>query len=410
MQGLAILGATGSVGRSTLDVARRHADKLRVVALAARRDVAGVLAQCREFRPALAAMLEPAAATELARALEVDGLRCEVLAGPAGLAAVAAHPDAQQVMSAIVGAAGLEPTLAAIAAGRRVLIANKEPLVMAAPLVLDQARRSGATLVPIDSEHNAIFQCLSCLPAVRADAAGGVKGIAQPAVARLILTGSGGPFRETPLDELVAVTPEQAVRHPNWVMGPKISVDSATMMNKGLELIEATALFGVPPERIDVVLHPESVIHSLVEFVDGSTLAQLGQPDMRVPIAHALAWPERWESGVGGLDLPHLAALRFAAPDARRYPCIGLARAALAQGGALPNVLNAANEIAVDAFLARRLAFTRIATVIEATLEAAASAHLPAGASLDDVLAVDAWARDAARAALPDSAPRAAHA
>jgi 1-deoxy-D-xylulose-5-phosphate reductoisomerase len=294
-------------------------------------------------------------------------------------------------MSSIVGAAGLVPTLAAVRAGRRVLVANKEPLVMAGRLLLSEAQRSGATLIPIDSEHNAIFQCLP---------QGFRCGTADPGVRRLVLTASGGPFRDTPLAELERVTPAQAVRHPNWVMGPKISVDSATMMNKGLELIEAHRLFGVPEAMIDVVLHPESVIHSLVEYADGSTLAQLGQPDMRVPIAHALAYPERWESGVAGLKLAELGRLNFEAVDLRRFPCLALARDALRAGGILPNVLNAANEVAVEAFLAERLAFTRIAEVIERTLAAAGAARLPGDESLDAVLEVDGWARAAARGQL----------
>jgi 1-deoxy-D-xylulose-5-phosphate reductoisomerase len=278
-----------------------------------------------------------------------------------------------------------------VRAGRRVLVANKEPLVMAGRLLLAEAQRSGATLIPIDSEHNAIFQCLP---------QGFRCGTADPGVRRLVLTASGGPFRDTPLAELERVTPAQAVRHPNWVMGPKISVDSATMMNKGLELIEAHRLFGVPEAMIDVVLHPESVIHSLVEYADGSTLAQLGQPDMRVPIAHALAYPERWESGVAGLKLAELGRLNFEAVDLRRFPCLALARDALRAGGILPNVLNAANEVAVEAFLAERLAFTRIAEVIERTLAAAGAARLPGDESLDAVLEVDGWARAAARGQL----------
>lgn len=263
---------------------------------------------------------------------------------------------------------------------------------MAGRLLLAESRRSGATLIPIDSEHNAIFQCLP----------GGYRcGVADPGVQRLVLTASGGPFRDTPLAELPAVTPAQAVRHPNWVMGPKISVDCATMMNKGLELIEAHRLFGVPEDHIDVVLHPESVIHSLVEYRDGSMLAQLGQPDMRVPIAHALAYPERWESGVGSLDLAALGSFRFSVPDERRFPCLRLARRALAQGGNAPNILNAANEVAVEAFLGGHLPFTGIAGLIEDTLNAAASAGLPEPGGLQDILAVDDWTREAARTRLP---------
>jgi len=381
---LAILGATGSVGRSTLDVVRRHPARIEVRALTAQRDAAGLLELCREFRPALAFLGDERAARELQDALSRDGLDTRVRSGPAALAEIAADPAADLVMSSIVGAAGLMPTLAAVRAGKRVLIANKEPLVMAGRLLLAEAQRSGATLIPIDSEHNAIFQCLP----------GGYRcGQADPGVQRLVLTASGGPFRETPLAELAAVTPAQAVRHPNWVMGPKISVDSATMMNKGLELIEAHRLFGLPEERIDVVLHPESVIHSLVEYRDGSMLAQLGQPDMRVPIAHALAHPERWESGVPGLRLAELGRLQFQAVDLRRFPCLALARDALRGGGIFPNVLNAANEIAVEAFLGERLPFTRIAGLIGQTLEAAAGATLPGDESLDAVLEIDAWAR-----------------
>ena len=386
---LAVLGATGTVGRNTLDVAARHPGRLRVHALAAHRDAAGLLALCQQYRPAVAVLADGAAARELRERSRAAGLPVEVREGEAALAEVAA--DAEVVMSSIVGAAGLVPTLAAVRAGRRVLIANKEPLVMAGRLLLAEAQRSGATLIPIDSEHNAIFQCLP---------QGFRCGTADPGVRRLVLTASGGPFRDTPLAELERVTPAQAVRHPNWVMGPKISVDSATMMNKGLELIEAHRLFGVPEAMIEVVLHPESVIHSLVEYADGSTLAQLGQPDMRVPIAHALAWPERWESGVAGLKLAELGRLNFEAVDLRRFPCLALARDALRAGGILPNVLNAANEVAVEAFLAERLAFPRIAEVIERTLAAAGAARLPGDESLDAVLEVDGWARAAARGQL----------
>jgi len=386
-QRLAVLGATGSVGRSTLDVARRHPARIEVRALTARRDAAGLLALCREFRPALAALGEERAAREVQDALAGEGIATQVRAGAEALATIAADPEVDQVMSSIVGAAGLMPTLAAVQAGKRVLIANKEPVVMAGRLLLAESRRSGATLIPIDSEHNAIFQCLP---------RGYRCGAADPGVQRLVLTASGGPFRETPLAELAAATPAQAVRHPNWVMGPKISVDSATMMNKGLELIEAHRLFGLPEERIDVVLHPESVIHSLVEYRDGSMLAQLGQPDMRVPIAHALAYPERWESGVAGLHLAEIGRLNFQPVDLRRFPCLALARDALRRGGIFPNVLNAANEVAVEAFLGERVAFTRIAELIERTLEAAAGARLPGDESLEAVLDVDAWARRAA--------------
>jgi 1-deoxy-D-xylulose-5-phosphate reductoisomerase len=386
---LAVLGATGSVGRNTLDVAARHPQRLRIHALTAHRDGAALFALCQAHRPAVAVLVDEGAAGELRERIAAAGLAVEVRSGERALAEAAA--DAEVVMSSIVGAAGLVPTLAAVRAGRRVLVANKEPLVMAGRLLLAEAQRSGATLIPIDSEHNAIFQCLP---------QGFRCGTADPGVRRLVLTASGGPFRDTPLAELERVTPAQAVRHPNWVMGPKISVDSATMMNKGLELIEAHRLFGVPEAMIEVVLHPESVIHSLVEYADGSTLAQLGQPDMRVPIAHALAYPERWESGVAGLKLAELGRLNFEAVDLRRFPCLALARDALRAGGILPNVLNAANEVAVEAFLAGRLAFTRIAGVIERTLAAAGAARLPGDESLDAVLEVDGWARAAARGQL----------
>jgi 1-deoxy-D-xylulose-5-phosphate reductoisomerase len=394
-QRLVVLGATGTVGRNTLDVARRHRARLEVLALSAERNAEGLAELCRDCAPRYAVMGTEAGAARLRELLAPLGLPTEVRHGAEALAQIAAHPDADQVMAAIVGAAGLLPVLAAIDAGKRVLIANKEPLVMAGRLLMQRAQAAGATLIPIDSEHNAIFQCLSA-------GRGSIRG--GQGVRRIILTASGGPFRDTPLTDLPHVTPAQAVRHPNWVMGPKISVDCATMMNKGLELIEAHHLFGLPDERIDVVLHPESVIHSMVEFTDGSTLAQLGQPDMRVPIAHALAWPERWESGVEGLDFAAIAKLQFAPLEPARYPCLALARAALRAGGVAANVLNAANEVAVQAFLDGALPFTRIAPLIEDTLAAAVGAGLPAGESLDDILAVEQWARARAASALPRAA------
>ncbi|HSW13852.1 MAG TPA: 1-deoxy-D-xylulose-5-phosphate reductoisomerase [Solimonas sp.] len=389
MQTLVVLGATGTIGRNTLDVAARHPDKLRVLALTANRDVDGMLELCRSHRPRFAAMQERAAAASLRQRCRDEGLACEVLEGVDALCQLAAHAEADQVMSAIVGAAGLLPTLAAVRAGKRVLVANKEPLVMAGPLLMAEAQQHAATIIPIDSEHNAIFQCLPA-PARCGEVPKGVR--------RLILTASGGPFRETPLEQLAGVTPQQAVRHPNWVMGQKISVDSATMMNKGLELIEAAVLYALPPSSLEVVIHPESAIHSIVEYVDGSMLAQLGQPDMRVPIAHALAWPQRWESGVGGLDLAALGRFRFETPDERRFPCLRLARAALAAGGMLPNALNAANEVAVEAFLQQQLAYTGIPAVIEQVMDAAAGRG-PDG-DLEAILATDAWARDQARKAV----------
>lgn len=382
MQNLVVLGATGTIGRNTLDVAKRHADKLRVLALTANTDVAGLLELCREHRPEHAVMRDAAAAQKLRDALRAENLAVEVSAGDAALAQIAAHPKADQIMSAIVGAAGLLPTLAAVRVGKRVLVANKEPLVMAGEVLMAEAAAHKAHIIPIDSEHNAIFQCLP---------ANYRCGDQPKGVRKLVLTASGGPFRETPLPELERVTPQQAVRHPNWVMGPKISVDSATMMNKGLELIEAAVLYRLPSEQLDVVIHPESAIHSLVEYVDGSMLAQIGQPDMRVPIAHALAWPERWESGVGGLDLPALARMRFEVADTRRFPCLRIAREALMAGGNAPNLLNAANEVAVEAFLKAQLPYTGIARMIESCLAAAA---LPMAKTLEEILTVDAWARD----------------
>jgi 1-deoxy-D-xylulose-5-phosphate reductoisomerase len=381
MRRLAILGATGSVGRSTLDVAARHPDRIEVVALVAHRDVAGMLELVRRFHPRVVAIADATAAREL-RAQDPG---CEVLAGADAIAAIAADGGSDTVMSAIVGAVGLAPTLAAIRAGKRVLIANKEPLVMAGALMMREARDHAATVIPIDSEHNAIFQCLP----------GDYRcGGAPRGVRRLVLTASGGPFRLTPAAALARVTPAEAVRHPKWNMGPKISVDSASLMNKGLELIEAAALYALPSDRIDVLVHPESVVHSLVEYVDGSTLAQLGQPDMRVPIAHALAWPERWESGVQGLDLVQLGRLCFEPPDLARFPCLRLARQALEAGGNLPNVLNAANEIAVEAFLQGRIGFMGIAQMVEnACTAAVGAAELGPASGIDAVLRTDAWTR-----------------
>lgn len=387
MRQLVVLGATGSVGRSTLDVAARHADKLRVLALAAGRDADGLFTLCRQFRPRFAALVDPAAAADLRRRCADERLPTEVLEGAPALCELARLAQADLVMAAIAGSPGLLPACAAVAAGKTVLIANKEPLVMAGRLLMDAAARAGATVLPIDSEHNAIFQCLP----------GGYRcGAPLPEVQRLILTASGGPFRDLPLDRFGAITPEQAVRHPNWTMGRKISVDSATMMNKGLELVEAQVLYGLPSQRLEVVIHPQSAVHSLVEYVDGSLLAQLASPDMRVPIAHALAWPARWESGAQRLDLVALARMDFAIPDPQRFPCLGLARQALEAGGGMPAVLNAANEIAVEHFLLGQLPFTAIAPMIEHTLTACAGA--PAHDMLEGILELDARARREARA------------
>ena len=389
MKGISILGSTGSIGLSTLDVVRRHPDRFRVVGLAADRNDARLLEQCLEFRPDIAALASPEAAARLAREVSRQGLPTRVEAGPEGLASVAAAPEASQVMAAIVGAAGLVPTLAAAGAGKRVLLANKESLVCAGRLLMDAVSASGAELVPIDSEHNAIFQCLP---------QPGPVGHCPPGVRRILLTASGGPFRSRPAAELQHVTPEQAVAHPNWTMGRKISVDSATLMNKGLELIEACWLFGVAPEKVEIVVHPQSVIHSMVEYVDGSVLAQLGNPDMRTPIAHALGWPDRIESGVESLDLVAVGQLAFERPDTDRFPCLRLAREAAEAGGTAPAVLNAANEVAVAAFLDGRLNFTGIAEVIDSVLQRHEVRQVT---SLASVLAADAWARSAAGDASP---------
>ncbi len=360
MKGLCILGATGSIGISTLDVVSRHPDLYRVVALTANRDAERLAAQCRRYRPALAVLAEAGAAERLRELLaDMDGAP-EILAGSSALELVAALPQVDIVMAAIVGAAGLLPTLAAARAGKRLLLANKEALVVAGEILMSAAAASGALLLPIDSEHNAIFQCMP--PGYE----GGLDGVG---VERILLTASGGPFRHLPLTALDRVTPDQACAHPNWRMGRKISVDSATMMNKGLELIEACWLFGTQPERIQIVIHPQSVIHSLVQYVDGSVLAQLGNPDMRTPIAHALAWPRRHSSGVSPLDLFAVGRLDFEPPGFDRFPCLHLAIQAAATGGTAPTILNAANEVAVAAFLTGRIGFTAIASLVAKTLD-----------------------------------------
>ena len=381
---LTILGATGSIGVSTLDVVARHPDRFEVVALTGHSQVDVLAAQCRQFRPAYAVMGSATDAQRLALLIKDAGLSTEVLHGADALVQVASLPDVDAVMAAIVGAAGLPPTLAAARAGKRVLLANKEALVMAGAVFMAEVRRAGALLLPIDSEHNAVFQSL---PHNHAN------DMARGGVRRILLTASGGPFRTTPLDVLTRVTPEQAVAHPNWSMGRKISVDSATMMNKGLEVIEAHWLFGAPRERIVVVVHPQSVIHSLVEYVDGSVLAQLGHPDMRTPIAQALAYPERIDAGVGMLDLFAVGQLNFERPDRARFPCIDLAYRALRAEGNAAAVLNAANEVAVTAFLDRRLSFLGIAEIIAATLDAVPQAAVP---DLADVLEADRQGRAAA--------------
>jgi 1-deoxy-D-xylulose-5-phosphate reductoisomerase len=385
-RGVVVLGATGSIGVNTLDVLARHPQRYRIVVLTANMQGERLFEQCLRFRPALAVMQDEAGAGALRARLKAQGLATEVLSGAAGLEQAARHAEAEIVVAGIVGAAGLQPTLAAVRAGRRVLFANKEPLVMCGHLFIDAARASGAELMPVDSEHNAIFQCLPH---------GFRAGDTPQGVRKLWLTCSGGPFRHTPAEQLAVVTPEQACAHPNWVMGKKISVDSATLMNKGLELIEACWLFGLPPERIEIVIHPQSVIHSMVDYEDGSVLAQLGNPDMRTPIANALAWPERIDSGVKSLDLFEVARLDFAPPDTQRFPCLGLAQQAARAGGTAPAILNAANEVAVEAFLQRRIGFPDIARTIEATL-AAVTTHNDT--ELDAILTDDRAARAAALA------------
>jgi 1-deoxy-D-xylulose-5-phosphate reductoisomerase len=393
-QGVTVLGATGSIGINTLDVLARHPDRFQVVALTAHTSEERLLEQCLQFRPQYAVVSDAGAGAALQQGARAHGLATEILIGPAGLEQVAALPAIRIVVAGIVGAAGLLPALAAVRAGKRVLFANKEPLVMCGRLFIETARASGAELMPVDSEHNAIFQCLP--PDFRT-------GVPQERVRRILLTCSGGPFRATPAELLPTVTPEQAVAHPNWVMGRKISVDSATLMNKGLELIEACRLFGVKPDKVEIVIHPQSVIHSMVEYTDGSVLAQLGHPDMRTPIAHALAWPERIDSGVGSLDFGRLARLDFAPPDTSRFPSLRLATEAAWTGGTSPAVLNAANEIAVQAFLDREIGFTDIPRVIEHALAAVPSRPDDA---LADILEDDAAARGYARAWIERRHPR----
>jgi len=385
MQRITILGSTGSIGTSTLDVVARHPDRFQVVALTANRQADLLFRQCQQFKPGYAVMLDEDAAAQLRQRVRAAGLSTEILTGVAALEQVAVLPEVDAVMAAIVGAAGLQPTLAAARAGKKILLANKEILVMAGNVFMDAVRASGSMLLPIDSEHNAIFQVLPH----------GYDGdLAGNGVRRILLTASGGPFRNTPLDELQNVTPEQACAHPNWVMGRKISVDSASMMNKGLEVIEAHWLFNASADDIQVVIHPQSVIHSLVEYVDGSVLAQLGNPDMRTPIAYGLAYPERIDAGVAPLDLFKVATLDFAAPDLERFPCLALAYQALRAAGTAPAALNAANEVAVAAFLDKQISFLAIPRIIEAVLDA-----LPVSTvgCMDDVLGADADARHAAQ-------------
>ena len=383
-QWLTILGSTGSIGCSTLDVVRRHPDRYRVYALTAARRAEDMLAQIAEFSPRFAVMTDAEAAESVRAGLPFNATT-QVLAGADALIDVASAAEVNQVMAAIVGAAGLLPTLAAAEAGKRGLLANKESLVMAGPLFMEAIRRGGAELLPIDSEHNAIFQSMP------ADYAG---DLSEKGIRKILLTASGGPFRGRTSEALKDVTPSQAVAHPNWSMGAKISVDSATLMNKGLELIEACFLFNCQADDVQVVVHPESVIHSMVQYCDGSVLAQLGQPDMRTPIAYGMAWPERIEAGVASLDLFEIARLNFEAADEETFPCLGLAKQAFAAGGTMPAVLNAANEVAVDAFLQEQIPFNDIPTLIARVM----SEHLPVAADdIETILSADAWARSRAR-------------
>lgn len=382
LQRLTILGATGSIGASTLDVVARHPERFHVSAMTAHRDTDRLFELCLRHRPEYAVMVDDVAARDLMQRLRGAGLQTRVLSGAAGLIEVASLPEVNVVMAAIVGAAGLLPTLAAVRASKRILLANKESLVMAGGLFMEEIAAHGSTLLPIDSEHNAVFQCLP--PHSPGSALEGL------GVERILLTASGGPFRSHTYEALNDVTPEAACAHPNWSMGRKISVDSATLMNKGLEVIEASWLFGVPTQQIEVVVHPQSVIHSLVSYSDGSVLAQLGNPDMRTPIAYALAWPERITSGVAQLDLLAIARLDFEAADKDRFPCLELAYKAMEIQGGATAILNAANEVAVEAFLNQAIRFTQIPRVIEDTLDALA----PGGAGdIEEVLDWDARAR-----------------
>ena len=384
MKKLCILGSTGSIGENTLDIVRQHPDLYRIVSLSAHTQIDKLAKQVLEFLPQLVVVANQALAQKISSLIDLNQTR--VLWGEAGLLEAVLHPDVDTVMAAIVGAAGLLPTLESARSGKRVLLANKEALVMSGQLMMNAAKQHGAILLPIDSEHNAIFQCLSRSTETHSDSGAGVE--------ELILTASGGPFLNVSVAELAQVTPDQACAHPNWVMGRKISVDSATMMNKGLELIEAMWLFNMPPEKIQVLIHPQSVIHSMVRYIDGSVLAQLGQPDMRTPIAYGLAWPNRTSSGVAPLHLEELSQLTFLKPDIKRFPALRLARDAAITRGTAPTILNAANEIAVASFLDNQIPFTWIDQVVEATLERLASVSAD---SIEIILMADQEARDLAK-------------
>jgi 1-deoxy-D-xylulose-5-phosphate reductoisomerase len=384
-QAVTILGSTGSVGESTLDVIRRNPGSYRVAALTANSNTTRLAEQCAQFGAALAVVADPEKENELRAALKASGSSAEVLSGERGMATAAGASDAGIVMAAIVGAAGLKPTLKAAEAGKKILLANKESLVIAGEVFIRAAQQNGARVIPVDSEHNAIFQALP---------EGFENGLDSVGVERIILTASGGPFRTWSATELSRVTPAQACNHPNWNMGRKISVDSATLMNKGLEVIEARWLFDTRPDQLEVLIHPESIIHSMVAYRDGSVLAQLGTPDMRTPIAHALAWPERIESGVDRLNLAEVGRLNFSAPDFERFPCLGLAFEAMRTGQNAPVVLNAANEIAVQAFLEERITFDRIPELVDGVMQAATISPI---SSIEDVLDHDRQARNRAR-------------
>ena len=383
---LAILGSTGSIGVNTLDVVRAHPERFKIVALTAGKQVDRLAQQCIEFKPAIAVVADATGAAHLEKLLRDQKVKTQVLYGPQALVTAVTDSGCDMVMAAMVGAAGLVPALAAAKAGKRVLLANKEALVMSGNLFMQAMKQGGGELLPIDSEHNAIFQCLPAQFSKTPDPRLGVD--------ELWLTASGGPFRNTPLEQLASITPEQACAHPNWVMGKKISVDSATMMNKGLEVIEAFWLFGLPLEKIKVLIHPQSVVHSMVRYRDGSVIAQLGQPDMRTPIAYGLAWPERIEAGVAPLSLTQLAALSFSEPDFVRFPCLSLAFAAAKAGGTAPTVLNAANEIAVASFLDEGMPYLRIPLVVEKVLNTLPVVNAD---SIECILDIDVQARKVAR-------------
>lgn len=388
-QWITVLGATGSIGSSTLDVVRRHPSRYRVYALTGFSRIAELVTAALEFNPLYIVVPTDAAAVQATQKLAQSGCDSVVLVGPEALVSVSSDPQVDMVMAAIVGAAGLVPTLAAAEAGKRVLLANKEALVMAGPLFMQAIRDNKAELLPIDSEHNAIFQSMP---------ANYDGNFSQHGIEKILLTASGGPFRNKTKNELLQVTPAQAVAHPNWSMGAKISVDSATLMNKGLELIEACFLFNCRADQVEVVVHPQSVIHSMVQYSDGSVIAELGQPDMRTPIAYGMAWPERIDAGVKHLDLFEIARLDFTQPDHETFPCLNLAKQAFERGGICPTVLNAVNEIAVSAFLAEQISFLAIPQLIETVLQACPNQDVKC---LDDILSADQWAREQANALIP---------